>query len=73
VSYFGCYIALNSLGGNIYFNLFFSTILELNGNLSAVYFIKKNYDLKKVIINCLYIIGVAYVCCIFTGTSLIGQ
>jgi hypothetical protein len=35
ISYMGCMIALNSIGGNIIANMLFSTILELVGGILA--------------------------------------
>ncbi|KAL4480127.1 hypothetical protein ABPG74_020643 [Tetrahymena malaccensis] len=64
VSYIGCVLALNRLKGNIFFNMFISTMFELAGNIVSIYCIK-NFRIKNIIINNLYIIGISYVSFLF--------
>ncbi|KAL4462384.1 hypothetical protein ABPG72_009211 [Tetrahymena utriculariae] len=64
VSYIGCVLALNRLKGNIFFNMFVSTIFELAGNIISIYCIK-NFRIKNIIVNNLYIIGISYVSFLF--------
>ncbi|KAL4480126.1 hypothetical protein ABPG74_020642 [Tetrahymena malaccensis] len=68
VSYIGCVLALNRLKGNIFFNMFISTMFELAGNIISIYFIK-NFRIKNIIVNNLYIIGIAYVSFLFFNTN----
>lgn len=46
LSYMGCMIALNSIGGNIFVNMFFSTVLELIGGFIAQIKIAKSDHLQ---------------------------
>ncbi|EAR91955.1 transmembrane protein, putative (macronuclear) [Tetrahymena thermophila SB210] len=68
VSYIGCVLALNRLKGNIFFNMFISTLFELAGNIISIYCIK-NFRIKNIIVNNLYIIGISYVSFLFFNTG----
>ena len=65
----GCVLALNKLKGNLFFNLFISTLLEVLGNILAIVFIKY-FNIKKVILNNFLVIGLAYVSLLAIGSPM---
>lgn len=61
-------LALNKLEGNLFFNLFVSTLFEFVGNFLSIVLIKY-FNIKRVILCNLTIIGISYMSLLFVSSS----
>jgi hypothetical protein len=67
--FFGCYMSFNTIKGDIYFNNTSTALFDLTSSLMALFIVSKFKDLKRVITNIYYLIGILFCSCIFTTTA----
>ncbi|EAR81879.1 cation transporter (macronuclear) [Tetrahymena thermophila SB210] len=68
VSYFGVYLAMNRLEGNLYVNSSVSTMFELSGGISAALLVSR-FKHKQILFYTYVLIGFSYLSCLFFQNS----
>lgn len=68
IAYFGCYISLNKLKGDIYFNNLSSSLFEVFSTFASIVIVQR-FPLKQVITSTYFIIGLSFSSCLLMGSK----